>query len=70
MARAAALFPLVSCHMGLEGFREDLAAMMGLDDDQALLSFVRLLALKKPLQTSRPARARAGCVWDAIIIAG
>ena len=41
------MLPVGELTHGTRGLRDDLAAMIGIEDEQALLGFVRLLALKK-----------------------
>ncbi len=45
---------------GSRGLRDDLAAMLGIDDDRALLGFVRLLALKERLANKLPCACESG----------
>jgi hypothetical protein len=45
---------------GARGLRDDLASMIGIDDDLALLGFVRLLAMKKRKANKRPCPCGAG----------
>jgi hypothetical protein len=45
---------------GVSGLRDDLASMIGMDDDLVLLGFVRLLAMKKRRANKRPCPCGTG----------
>jgi hypothetical protein len=47
LAEGGGILPFGELSHGTRGLRDDLAAMLGLEDERALVAFIRLLALKK-----------------------